>query len=81
MHLKLKKQGTFLEKFPPYKTSKSGDKISDFWVFKIGFQVVILKYLLNHFTKIVHWPHYGKKIEDTDAKEIRGLKPSFSKLP
>ena len=27
----------FLGKFPPYEISKSGDKISDFWVFKIGF--------------------------------------------
>ena len=37
VHLKFRKQGIFLGKFHPYEISKSGDKISDFWVFKIGF--------------------------------------------
>ena len=37
LHLKVRKQGIFLGKFRPSEISKYGDKISDFWVFKIGF--------------------------------------------
>ena len=34
-------------------------------VFKIGFQLVIFKYLKNHLIKIVNWPNYGIIIESS----------------
>ena len=37
-----------------YEILKRQDKISNFWAFNIDSCTVILQYLLNHLTKIVH---------------------------
>ena len=34
---KVPKSGQLFSKVSPYEISKSGDKISDFWVFRVGF--------------------------------------------
>ena len=71
---KVQKQGMFLRKFSPYEISKSGDKISNFWAFKIGFKVVILQYILNLLTKINHSSHYKKQISSPKCWESENLK-------